>query len=97
MRREHRRSQAASSQSTAARAARMVHKPAVSSSFSRREVDMEKRVSSLPLHLLAVSLELEQGSDLTYVLRGMHFLHSLSEVATRHTRLEQVTSFIILH
>ena len=53
---------------------------------------MEKLVSSLPLHLLAVCLDLERGSDLTYVLRGMRFLHSLSELATRHTRLEQVIS-----
>uniref|UniRef100_J3M4M8 Homeobox domain-containing protein n=2 Tax=Oryza brachyantha TaxID=4533 RepID=J3M4M8_ORYBR len=54
------------------------------------QVDMEKLVSSLPLHLLAVCLELERGSDLAYVLRGMRFLHSLSELAARHTRLEQV-------
>uniref|UniRef100_A0A0D3G435 Uncharacterized protein n=1 Tax=Oryza barthii TaxID=65489 RepID=A0A0D3G435_9ORYZ len=55
-----------------------------------KQVDMEKLVSSLPLHLLAVCLELERGSDLAYVLRGMRFLHSLSELAARHTRLEQV-------
>ncbi|CAM0943776.1 unnamed protein product [Alopecurus aequalis] len=55
-----------------------------------KQVDMEKLVSSLPLHLLAVCLDLERGTDLTYVLRGMRFLHSLSELATRHTRLEQV-------
>ncbi|KAL6653771.1 hypothetical protein ACP70R_008695 [Stipagrostis hirtigluma subsp. patula] len=55
-----------------------------------KQVDMEKLVSSLPLHLLAVCLELGRGSDLAYVLRGMRFLHSLSELATRHTRLEQV-------
>ncbi|AQK48716.1 Putative homeodomain-like transcription factor superfamily protein [Zea mays] len=51
---------------------------------------MEKLVSSLPLHLIAVCLELRQGPDLTYVLRGMRFLHSLSDLASRHTRLEQV-------
>ncbi|KQJ87497.1 nodulin homeobox isoform X2 [Brachypodium distachyon] len=55
-----------------------------------KQVDMEKLVSSLPRHLLAVCLELGSGSELTYVLRGMRFLHSLSELATRHTRLEQV-------
>ncbi|KAK3119298.1 hypothetical protein QOZ80_9BG0717470 [Eleusine coracana subsp. coracana] len=55
-----------------------------------KQVDMEKLVSSLPLHLLAVCLELGEGSDLTYVLRAMRFLHSLSELANRHTRLEQV-------
>lgn len=55
------------------------------------QVDMEKLVSSLPLHLLAVSLDIGRGSDLTYVLRGMRFLHCLSELATRHTKLEQVT------
>ncbi|XP_066337448.1 nodulin homeobox-like isoform X2 [Miscanthus floridulus] len=55
-----------------------------------KQVDMEKLVSSLPLHLLAVCLELGQGPDLTYVLRGMRFLHSLSDLASRHTRLEQV-------
>jgi hypothetical protein len=56
------------------------------------QVDMEKLVSSLPLHLLAVCMNLGRGSDLTYVLRGMRFLHSLSELATRHIKLEQVTS-----
>uniref|UniRef100_A0A0E0KZD5 Nodulin homeobox n=1 Tax=Oryza punctata TaxID=4537 RepID=A0A0E0KZD5_ORYPU len=55
-----------------------------------KQVDMEKLVSSLPLHLLAVCLELERGSDLSYVLRGIRFLHSLSDLAARHTRLEQV-------
>lgn len=55
-----------------------------------KQVDMEKLVSSLPLHLLAVCLELGQGSDLAYVLRGVRLLHSLSELASRHTRLEQV-------
>lgn len=58
-----------------------------------KQVDMEKLVSSLPLHLLAVCLELERGSDLAYVLRGMRFLHSLSELSARHTRLEQVYFF----
>ena len=52
------------------------------------QVDMEKLVSSLPLHLLAVCLDRGRGSDLTYVLRGVRFLHSLSELAARHTRLE---------
>ncbi|CAN6363585.1 unnamed protein product [Urochloa humidicola] len=55
-----------------------------------KQVDMEKLVSSLPLHLLAVCLELGQGSDVAYVLRGVRFLHSLCELASRHTRLEQV-------
>ncbi|WVZ50097.1 hypothetical protein U9M48_001385 [Paspalum notatum var. saurae] len=55
-----------------------------------KQVDMEKLVSSLPLHLLAVCLELGQGSDLAYVLRGVRLLHALSELASRHTRLEQV-------
>ncbi|XP_003578513.2 nodulin homeobox isoform X2 [Brachypodium distachyon] len=55
-----------------------------------KQVDMEKLVSSLPLHLLAVCLELGRDSDLTYVLRGIRFLHSLSELATRYTRLEQL-------
>ncbi|XP_051192258.1 nodulin homeobox isoform X1 [Lolium perenne] len=55
-----------------------------------KQVDMEKLVSSLPLHLLAVCMNLGRCSDLTYVLRGMRFLHSLSELATRHIKLEQV-------
>ncbi|KAF7019820.1 hypothetical protein CFC21_032954 [Triticum aestivum] len=54
------------------------------------QVDMEKLVSSLPLHLLAVSLDIGRVSDLTYVLRGVRFLHCLSELATRHTKLEQL-------
>jgi len=57
---------------------------------SPKQVDMEKLVSSLPLHLLAVCLELGQGLDLAYVLRGVRFLHSLSELASRHTRLDQI-------
>jgi len=64
---------------------------------SPKQVDMEKLVSSLPLHLLAVCLELGQGLDLAYVLRGVRFLHSLSELASRHTRLEQVTPFTMSH
>ncbi|CAO2142588.1 unnamed protein product [Urochloa humidicola] len=55
-----------------------------------KQVDVEKLVSSLPLHLLAVCLELGQGLDAAYVLRGVRFLHSLCELASRHTRLEQV-------
>ena len=62
---------------------------------SSLQVDMEKLVSSLPLHLLAVSLDIGRVSDLTYVLRGVRFLHCLSELATRHTKLEQVTSLVI--
>ncbi|KAL6907871.1 hypothetical protein ACP4OV_002041 [Aristida adscensionis] len=57
---------------------------------SPKQVDMEKLVSSLPLHLIAVCLELGQGPDLAYVLRGIRFLHSLSDLAARHTRMEQV-------
>lgn len=50
---------------------------------------MEKLASSLPLHLIAVLLS-NGGGDLMYFLRGMRLLHSLSDLASRHVRLEQV-------
>uniref|UniRef100_A0A1D1YIM6 Serine/threonine-protein kinase TEL1 n=1 Tax=Anthurium amnicola TaxID=1678845 RepID=A0A1D1YIM6_9ARAE len=55
------------------------------------QIDMEKLASSLPLHLIAVLLS-PGGGDMRwiYFLRGIRLLHSLTDVASRHTRLEQI-------
>ncbi|XP_020099850.1 nodulin homeobox isoform X3 [Ananas comosus] len=51
---------------------------------------MEKLASSLPLHLMAVILSPDRDTKMAYLLRGIRLLHTLSELATRHARLEQV-------
>ncbi|MQL76899.1 hypothetical protein Taro_009289 [Colocasia esculenta] len=55
------------------------------------QIDMEKLASSLPLHLIAVLLS-PGGDDmrLIYFLRGIRLLRSLSDLASRQTRLEQI-------
>ncbi|XP_077218641.1 sequence-specific DNA binding transcription factor ATNDX [Tasmannia lanceolata] len=55
------------------------------------QIDMERLAWSLPLHLIAV-LGSSGGDDthLRYLLRGARLLHSLSDLASRHTRLEQI-------
>ncbi|KAJ0975652.1 hypothetical protein J5N97_017617 [Dioscorea zingiberensis] len=54
------------------------------------QFDMEKLASSLPLHLIAVLLSGIDSAHLTHMLRGVRLLHSLSELASRHSRLEQI-------
>ncbi|OVA11424.1 hypothetical protein BVC80_9003g45 [Macleaya cordata] len=54
-------------------------------------IDMERLAWSLPLHLIAVLVS--PGGDeirLRYLLCGFRLLHSLSDVASRHTKLEQI-------
>ncbi|XP_020099853.1 nodulin homeobox isoform X6 [Ananas comosus] len=55
-----------------------------------KQIDMEKLASSLPLHLMAVILSPDRDTKMAYLLRGIRLLHTLSELATRHARLEQV-------
>lgn len=56
---------------------------------------MEKLASSLPLHLIAVLLSGSDSAHLTHMLRGVRLLHSFSDLASRHSRLEQVHSHTI--
>ncbi|KAJ3709256.1 hypothetical protein LUZ61_012961 [Rhynchospora tenuis] len=58
---------------------------------SSKQIDIEKLATALPLNLIAVLLSPNDGDkDLAYVLRGARLLNTLSDVATRHARLEQV-------
>ncbi|XP_038981275.1 nodulin homeobox-like isoform X2 [Phoenix dactylifera] len=57
---------------------------------SLRQIDMEKLASSLPLHLIAVLLSPERDMHMGHVLRGVRLLHTLSDLAIRHARLEQI-------
>ncbi|KAI3979977.1 hypothetical protein MKX01_042631 [Papaver californicum] len=54
-------------------------------------IDMERLAWSLPLHLIAVLVS--PGGDemrLRYLLCGFRLLHSLADIASRHTKLEQI-------
>ncbi|KAI3881315.1 hypothetical protein MKW92_008047 [Papaver armeniacum] len=54
-------------------------------------IDMERLAWSLPLHLIAVLVS--PGGDemrLRYLLCGCRLLHSLADIAARHTKLEQI-------
>ncbi|RZC53345.1 hypothetical protein C5167_012196 [Papaver somniferum] len=54
-------------------------------------IDMERLAWSLPLHLIAVLVS--PGGDemrLRYLLCGCRLLHSLVDIAARHTKLEQI-------
>ncbi|KAL2932859.1 Nodulin homeobox, partial [Bienertia sinuspersici] len=54
------------------------------------QVDMDKLVRLLPLHLTAVLLSPQKDeSSLRYLLSGLRLLYSLCEVASRHSKLEQ--------
>ncbi|XP_019711197.1 nodulin homeobox isoform X2 [Elaeis guineensis] len=54
------------------------------------QIDMEKLASSLPLHLIAVLLSPDRDMHMGHVLRGFRLLHTLSDLAIRHGRLEQI-------
>lgn len=57
---------------------------------------MEKLAGFLPLHLIAVLVSSDRDEALLrYLLCGIRILHSLCELAPRHTKLEQVA--LILH
>ncbi|KAJ8898687.1 hypothetical protein K2173_004721 [Erythroxylum novogranatense] len=55
------------------------------------EIDVEKLAGSLPLHLIAVLLKCGRDeSRLRHVLYGLRLLHTLFDLAPRHTKLEQI-------
>jgi hypothetical protein len=56
------------------------------------QIDMDKLAAFLPLHLLAVLVSSDRDEELfRYLLRGIRFLHSLCDLASRHAKMEQVT------
>ncbi|XP_042462882.1 nodulin homeobox-like isoform X1 [Zingiber officinale] len=54
------------------------------------QINMEKLAYSLPLHLIATLLSPEREMQMGHVLRGVRLLHTLSDLASRHARLEQI-------
>ncbi|KAL5561592.1 hypothetical protein UlMin_031339 [Ulmus minor] len=55
------------------------------------EIEMEKLVSFLSLHLIAVLMSSDRDETLyKYLLSGLRLMHSLCELAPRHAKLEQV-------
>ncbi|GMI63840.1 Nodulin Homeobox [Hibiscus trionum] len=55
------------------------------------KIDVEKLAGFLPLHLIAVLVSSDRDEALLrYLLCGIRLLHSLCELAPRHTKLEQV-------
>ncbi|XP_022735159.1 nodulin homeobox-like isoform X4 [Durio zibethinus] len=54
-------------------------------------IDVEKLAGFLPLHLIAVLMSSDRDESLLrYLLCGIRLLHSLCELAPRHTKLEQI-------
>lgn len=53
-------------------------------------VNLERLVSRLPIHLLACLASRGTEPRLRYLLRGVRLLHSLSDLALRHPKLEQI-------
>jgi hypothetical protein len=58
-----------------------------------KQVNLEHLVLRLPLHLLACVASGGVEPRLRYLLRGVRLLHSLSDLAVRHPKLEQVIDF----
>lgn len=55
------------------------------------KIDVEKLARFLPLHLIAMLLSSERDEALLrYLLCGVQLLHSLCDLGSRHTRLEQI-------
>lgn len=55
------------------------------------QIDMDKLVRLLPLHLTAVLLSSQRDeASLRYLLSGLRLLCSLCEIASRHSKLEQI-------
>ncbi|XWS09643.1 hypothetical protein CRYUN_Cryun39dG0007200 [Craigia yunnanensis] len=55
------------------------------------KIDVEKLAGFLPLHLIAVLVSSDRDEGLLrYLLCGIRLLHSLCELAPRHTKLEQI-------
>ncbi|XP_057985605.1 nodulin homeobox-like [Hevea brasiliensis] len=58
---------------------------------SQLKIDVEKLAGFLPLHLIAVLLASDKDEPLLrYLLCGIRLLHSLCDLASRHTKLEQI-------
>ncbi|KAI4357987.1 hypothetical protein L6164_001898 [Bauhinia variegata] len=58
---------------------------------SAAQIDVEKLVGSLPLHLTAVLISSDRDEGmLKYLLCGIRLLHSLCDLAPRHSKLEQI-------
>ncbi|XP_020576563.1 nodulin homeobox isoform X2 [Phalaenopsis equestris] len=55
-----------------------------------RQIDLEGLASSLPLHIIAVLLSNGRGENFLHLLHGIRLLYSFSDLATRHSRLEQI-------
>lgn len=55
------------------------------------QIDMDRLARYLPLHLIAVLMSSERDEPLfRYLLCGFRLLHSLCDLAPRHTKLEQI-------
>ncbi|XP_057252181.1 nodulin homeobox isoform X4 [Beta vulgaris subsp. vulgaris] len=55
------------------------------------QIDMDKLVRLLPLHLIAVLLSSQRDeASLRYLLSGLRLLCTLCEIASRHSKLEQI-------
>lgn len=67
--------------------------------FLNLQIDVEKLARYLPLHLIAVILALEANScRLKYLLSGFQLLHSLTDIASRHPKIEQVApSYFLIY
>ncbi|XP_015575672.1 nodulin homeobox isoform X2 [Ricinus communis] len=58
---------------------------------SNLKIDVEKLAGFLPLHLIAVLMSSDKDESLLrYLLCGIRLLHSLCDLAPRHTKLEQI-------
>ncbi|KAM5563872.1 nodulin homeobox [Rosa sericea] len=58
---------------------------------SSLKIDVEKLASSLPLHLIAVLISSDKDEALfRYLTCGIRLLHSLSDLAPRNAKLEQI-------
>jgi len=56
------------------------------------QIDMEKLAAFLPLHLLGVLMSSDRDETLfRYLLCGIRLLHSLCDLASRQSKVEQVT------
>ncbi|GLT61702.1 hypothetical protein SLA2020_343890 [Shorea laevis] len=63
----------------------------VSGKGSSEKIDMEKLAGFLPLHLIAVLISSDRDEALfRYLSCGMRLLHSLCDLAPRHSKLEQI-------
>ncbi|KAL9239199.1 hypothetical protein vseg_013540 [Gypsophila vaccaria] len=63
----------------------------ISENGSPLQVDMDKLVRLLPLHLTSVLLSSPKDeASLRYLLSGLRLLHSFCEIASRHPKLEQI-------